>query len=89
MSKRDPVILPIREIARKYARHPNTVHKTWTRAQLPFFPVEIVDRGGRRRTVLGIERAMFEAFLMAGGLPRRVSSIALGREIKKRFRIED
>lgn len=89
MNKKDPVILSLRDIGRKYNRHPNTIINTWKRAKLPFYPCEVVDCRGRRRVVRGIDKAMFEAFLMEGGLPRRMPSIAIGRIIKKRFGIED
>lgn len=89
MSKHDPEIVPVRVLAREYRRHPNTIHKTWLRAQMPVFPVEIKDKAGKRRVVKGIDRKMFEAFLMAGGFPRRLPSIAIGREVKKKFGIID
>lgn len=85
----DDVILPFSAAAKMHARNANMLRKTWLRAGLPVYPTVVVDKRGNPRTVQGICKNMLEAFLLAGGCPRRVSSAQLGAEVRRRFRIDD
>lgn len=83
----DNLILPFAAAAKLHDRHPNMLRKTWLRAGLPVYPTVTTDKQGKPRTVQGIYINMLEAFLLAGGCPRRVSSAKLGAEIRRRFKI--
>lgn len=78
-------ILPVKEVAKRLNRNRHVLLRAWQRAGLPTFPVEIVQRNGKKRTVKGLDWAMVEAYLLAGGWPRRRRSKEFAQPVVRRF----